>query len=100
MQVRKESTEVAGFAFILMAVALAFIASGMQRHQRDLSFAPLQYLGSNTLRRYLGFAWLIVALLLLSTNKSLSHALVEWLGLFSVACLLTMALSAAFGKKG
>jgi len=86
-------------AFILICGALAFIASSMYRHQRDPVFKSLQRLGSPTLRRCIGFVWLVFALLLLTTNNTLSHALVEWFGLFSVASVLTMALS-RFGSKG
>lgn len=87
-----------GFAFALMICALALIASSMHRHQRDSAFSSLQRLGGATLRRHLGFVWLAIALLLLSTDQKVSQALVEWFGLFSVASVLTMALS-AFSDK-
>jgi hypothetical protein len=86
-------------AFILICCALAFIASSMYRHQRDPAFQWLQRLGSPSVRRCAGFVWLVFALLLLTTNNTLSHALVEWFGLFSVASVLTMALS-RLGRKG
>ena len=63
-----------------------------------IAFLPLQRLGSASLRRYAGFLWLAIALLLLSINQKFSHALVEWFGLFSVASVFTMALS-ALGSK-
>jgi hypothetical protein len=85
-------------AFIFICFALALIASGMYRHQRDPAFQLLQRFGSPSVRRCAGFVWLVCALLLLTTNNTLSHALVEWLGLFSVASLLTMGLS-SIGKK-
>lgn len=88
-----------GPAFLLIICSLSFIASGMHRHQRDKAFAPLQRFGSATLRRYLGFLWLVLALVLLSMNNSISHALVEWFGLFSVASILIMTLS-SLGKTG
>lgn len=82
-----------GLAFILICFALAFIASSMYRHQRDPAFRWLQRLGRPSVRRCAGFVWLVFALLLLTTRNTLSHALVEWFGLFSVASVLTMALS-------
>lgn len=87
-----------GLAFLLINLALVLIASSMHRHQRDLVFSSLQRLGSGALRRYMGFVWLVIALLLLSSHQTLSHALVEWFGLFSVASVFTMALSALSDK--
>lgn len=88
----------AGVAFLLITLALVLIASSMHRHQRDSAFVPLQRLGSALLRRYCGFIWLAIALLLLGANQKLSHALVEWFGLLSVASVLIMALS-TFSNK-
>lgn len=85
-------------AFALIMFAFALIASSMHRHQRDSAFLPLQRLGSANLRRCFGFVWLAVALMLLSTDQTLAHALVEWFGLLSIASVFTMAMSALSGK--